>query len=121
MLCPYECFVFYAIENRYSQLITLKATFTCCLLCISNGKAISSGKTLRSYTFGNEECDRLNWPLHYHSLRKRGELVNAKCLEQAARFRTRSDADGHLQRLRQLIPDARFMVVFDCQREEVVI
>ncbi|OUL19082.1 hypothetical protein [Nostoc sp. 106C] len=38
-----------------------------------------------------------------------------------ARFRTRSDADGHLQRLRQLIPDASFMVVFDCQREEVVI
>ncbi|MBD2200289.1 MULTISPECIES: SPOR domain-containing protein [Calothrix] len=38
-----------------------------------------------------------------------------------ARFRTRSDADGHLQRLRQLIPDASFMVVFDYQREEVVI
>lgn len=38
-----------------------------------------------------------------------------------ARFRTRSDADGHLQRLRQLIPDANFTVVFDCQREEAVI
>ncbi|MBD2212632.1 hypothetical protein H6G27_22550 [Nostoc linckia FACHB-104] len=38
-----------------------------------------------------------------------------------ARFCTRSDADGHLQRLRQLIPDASFMVVFDCQREEVAI
>jgi hypothetical protein len=38
-----------------------------------------------------------------------------------ARFRSRSDADGHLQRLRQLIPNASFMVVFDCQREEVVI
>lgn len=38
-----------------------------------------------------------------------------------ARFRTRSDADGHLQRLRQLIPDASLIVVFDCQREEVVI
>ncbi|AFY34457.1 hypothetical protein [Calothrix sp. PCC 7507] len=38
-----------------------------------------------------------------------------------ARFRTRSDAEGHLQRLRQLIPDASFKVVFDCQREEVVI
>ncbi len=31
------------------------------------------------------------------------------------RFRSRSDADGHLQCLRQLIPDASFVVVFDCQ------
>ncbi|OUL34511.1 hypothetical protein BV372_13970 [Nostoc sp. T09] len=38
-----------------------------------------------------------------------------------ARFRTRSDAEGHLQRLRQLIPDANFAVVFDSQREEAVI
>lgn len=34
-----------------------------------------------------------------------------------ARFRSRSDADGHLQCLRQLIPDAFFVVVFDCQPE----
>lgn len=34
-----------------------------------------------------------------------------------ARFRSRSDADGHLQCLRQLIPDASFVVVFDCQPE----
>ncbi|MFN6568720.1 hypothetical protein [Dendronalium sp. ChiSLP03b] len=38
-----------------------------------------------------------------------------------ARFRSRSDADGHLQRLRQLIPDASFVLVFDCQRDEAVI
>lgn len=33
------------------------------------------------------------------------------------RFRTRSDADGHLQCLRQLMPDAAFEVVFDVQAE----
>ena len=38
-----------------------------------------------------------------------------------ARFRSRSDAEGHMQLLRQLIPDACFVVVFDCQRDEVVI
>lgn len=31
------------------------------------------------------------------------------------RFRSRSDAEGHLQRLRRLIPDASFIVVFDLQ------
>jgi hypothetical protein len=38
-----------------------------------------------------------------------------------ARFRSRSDADGHLQCLRQLMPNARFVVMFDSQRDEVVI
>ena len=33
------------------------------------------------------------------------------------RFRSRSDADGHLQCLRQLMPDVSFVVVFDCQAE----
>lgn len=33
------------------------------------------------------------------------------------RFRSRVDAEGHLQRLHQLIPHASFLVVFDCQRE----
>ena len=33
------------------------------------------------------------------------------------RFRSRSDADGHLQCLRQLMPDVSFVVVFDCQVE----
>jgi hypothetical protein len=33
------------------------------------------------------------------------------------RFRSRSDADGHLQCLRQLIPNASFVVVFDCQAD----
>ena len=33
----------------------------------------------------------------------------------AGRFRTRSDADGHLQFLRQHIPNGNFIVVFDFQ------
>lgn len=31
------------------------------------------------------------------------------------RFRRRSDADGHLHCLRQIIPHASFVVVFECQ------
>jgi hypothetical protein len=31
------------------------------------------------------------------------------------RFRSRSDADGHLQCLHQLIPQASFVVVFDLE------
>lgn len=30
-----------------------------------------------------------------------------------ARFRTESDADGHCQSLRRLLPEAKFIVVFD--------
>jgi hypothetical protein len=41
--------------------------------------------------------------------------------EIVARFRSRSDADGYMQHLRQEIPNASFMVVFDCQREPAVI
>ncbi|MBF2009091.1 MAG: hypothetical protein IGS49_27520 [Chlorogloeopsis fritschii C42_A2020_084] len=37
-----------------------------------------------------------------------------------ARFRSRSDADGHLQRLRQLSPDTDFMIVFDFQSDEAL-
>jgi hypothetical protein len=37
-----------------------------------------------------------------------------------ARFRSRSDADGHLQRLRQLTPSADFELVFDCHRDETL-
>lgn len=33
------------------------------------------------------------------------------------RFRSRSDADGHLQCLRQLLPTAAFVLVFDSQRQ----
>lgn len=40
--------------------------------------------------------------------------------EIVARFRSRSDADGYMQRLRQMVPNASFAVVFDCQRDEVV-
>ncbi|BAZ12748.1 hypothetical protein NIES4071_45810 [Calothrix sp. NIES-4071] len=39
--------------------------------------------------------------------------------EIVARFRSRSDADGHMQLLLRVTPDANFMLVFDCQTEEV--
>ncbi|WP_414530688.1 hypothetical protein [Nodularia chucula] len=41
--------------------------------------------------------------------------------EIVARFRSRSDAEGYMQHLSQTKSDAAFTVVFDCQREEVVI
>ncbi|MBD2517834.1 hypothetical protein H6G93_23215 [Nostoc sp. FACHB-973] len=41
--------------------------------------------------------------------------------EIVARFRSRSDAEGYIQHLRQEIPNASFLIVFDCQREEAVI
>ena len=37
------------------------------------------------------------------------------------RFRSRSDAEGHREHLHQMIPNACFVVVFDCQRDEAVI
>jgi hypothetical protein len=41
--------------------------------------------------------------------------------EIIARFRNRSDAEGHLRLLRQLTPDVSLMVIFDCQRKEAVV
>lgn len=41
--------------------------------------------------------------------------------EIIARFRNRSDAEGHLRLLRQLTPNVSLMVVFDCQRKEAVV
>ncbi|MBD0263925.1 hypothetical protein [Nostoc sp. UHCC 0251] len=38
--------------------------------------------------------------------------------EIVARFRSRSDADGYMRHLPQEIPNASYMVVFDCQRQE---
>ncbi|AFZ57400.1 hypothetical protein H6G54_26015 [Anabaena cylindrica FACHB-243] len=38
-----------------------------------------------------------------------------------ARFRSRSDADGYIRHLRELTPTASFEIVFDSQRDEVVI
>lgn len=37
-----------------------------------------------------------------------------------SRFRSRSDADGHLKFLRQQIPNASFEVIFDCQPSSAV-
>ncbi|MBW4545945.1 MAG: hypothetical protein KME25_16080 [Symplocastrum torsivum CPER-KK1] len=34
------------------------------------------------------------------------------------RCRTRSDAEGHLQVLRRLMPEAQLVVVFDCDVDE---
>jgi hypothetical protein len=34
------------------------------------------------------------------------------------RFRSRSDADGHLRLIRQLIPNGQFVVIFDHQPEK---
>ncbi len=39
--------------------------------------------------------------------------------EIVARFRSRSDADGRLQLMRQMSPEASLMLVFDCHTEEV--
>ncbi|NJO41353.1 MAG: hypothetical protein HC769_06440 [Cyanobacteria bacterium CRU_2_1] len=36
-----------------------------------------------------------------------------------ARFHKRSDADGYVQALRRLIPDATFIVVFDLGDREI--
>ncbi len=33
------------------------------------------------------------------------------------RFRTRTDADGHLRVLRQMMPNREFIVVFDCETD----
>jgi hypothetical protein len=38
-----------------------------------------------------------------------------------ARFRSRSDADGYIQHLRQEIPNTSFELIFDCQRQEAVV
>ncbi|MFH7029236.1 MAG: hypothetical protein ACHBN1_28535 [Heteroscytonema crispum UTEX LB 1556] len=41
--------------------------------------------------------------------------------EIVSRFRSRSDAEGHMRLLSQMNKSASFIVVFDCQREEAVI
>ncbi|MBD2210152.1 hypothetical protein H6G64_08235 [Calothrix sp. FACHB-156] len=38
-----------------------------------------------------------------------------------ARFRSRSDADGYLRHLRQVIPNTTFEIVVDCQRDEAAL
>ncbi|BAZ38204.1 hypothetical protein NIES4101_41400 [Calothrix sp. NIES-4101] len=40
--------------------------------------------------------------------------------EIVARFRSRSDADGHLQLLLRVTPEAKLTLIFDCQQDEVV-
>ncbi|AFZ03099.1 hypothetical protein [Calothrix sp. PCC 6303] len=46
------------------------------------------------------------------------KLIPGMQREIVARFRSRSDADGHMQLLSRMTPDASFMLVFDCQSEQ---
>jgi len=62
-----------------------------------------------------------------NTYRKRlnGWVIARKVSEQerqiVARFRSRSDAEGYMQHIGQLIPDAVFELFFDCQKQEVVV
>lgn len=65
----------------------------------------------------NNETRLKNQALAYKQRLNAWALVRLSVEQQrivVARFRTRSDAEGHLQRLRQLWPDAKFAIVFDC-------
>jgi hypothetical protein len=48
-------------------------------------------------------------------------LIPGTPQEIIARFRSRSNAEGYMQHISQLVPHASFMVIFDCKREEVAI
>ncbi|MDD1414856.1 hypothetical protein MEN41_09465 [Dolichospermum sp. ST_con] len=37
-----------------------------------------------------------------------------------SRFRSRADAEGYIQHIRQMIPHTVFELFFDCQREEII-
>ncbi|MBD1809116.1 hypothetical protein H6F98_27210 [Microcoleus sp. FACHB-SPT15] len=55
--------------------------------------------------------DRLNGWLVVRLLTKMQWVV-------VGRFRRHSDAEGHLQALRRLMPDAQLVIVFDCDVDE---
>ena len=75
----------------------------------------------------NTDCKNTNSENQAIAYRKRlnGWAIARIVAEQEkiiiARFRSRSDAEGYIQHIRQLIPDGVFELFFDCQREEVVI
>ena len=48
-------------------------------------------------------------------------LIPGTQQEIVARFRSRSDAEGYMLHISQLVPHASFMVIFDCKREEIAI
>ena len=56
--------------------------------------------------------DRLNGWLVVRLLPKMQRVV-------VGRFRRHSDAEGHLQVLRRLMPEAQLVVVFDCDVDEM--
>jgi hypothetical protein len=47
-------------------------------------------------------------------------IVTAQEKVIVSRFRSRADAEGYIQHIRQMIPNTVFELFFDCQREEVV-
>ncbi|BAZ50033.1 hypothetical protein NIES4103_26470 [Nostoc sp. NIES-4103] len=72
------------------------------------------------YKASNSENQAIAYKERLHSWAVARLLPDAQ-REIIARFRSRSDADGYMQHLRQRTPNASFMVVFDCQRDEAVI
>lgn len=67
-----------------------------------NVETPSSSSVRRELTYRDRLC---HWAIIRH-------LPNLQRIT-VARFRSRSDADGHLYRLRQLIPHAQFVIIFD--------
>ncbi|MEA5617769.1 hypothetical protein VB711_07945 [Cronbergia sp. UHCC 0137] len=77
-------------------------------------EAQSDNQAMPTASEANAYRNRLNaWTI--------ARIISETQRETVARFRTRSDADGYIQHLRQVIPDGTFQVFFDCQREEAVI
>jgi hypothetical protein len=48
-------------------------------------------------------------------------LVQGKQNEIVGRFRRRSDADGHMQLMCRMTPEANFMLVFERQQNEAAV
>lgn len=67
---------------------------------------------------------RVENPANSYKKRLNSWVITRKVSEQerqvVARFRSRSDAEGYIQHIRQLIPNAAFELLFDCQKQEVV-
>jgi hypothetical protein len=71
-----------------------------------------------------KDTTSINQPTAYRD-RLNGWAIARNVVDQErviiARFRSRSNADGYVQHLRQINPGVSFEIVFDCPREEVVI
>jgi hypothetical protein len=74
----------------------------------------SDDKDTKSKNLGISYRNRLNsWAI--------ARVVTNQERVIVARFRSRSDADGYINHLRQLIPDASFEILFDSQQETAAI